>query len=97
MVTTQAAILKLSPGGLERVAPWAHTGHGGNLRLDVEQEHLQGVVVLVVDEHDGVEVVVPVADGVEQGDGGQHRQAQGQVDGEGDTHLTGAVDAGGLV
>src|SRR5699024_4934809 len=60
------------------------------------QHGLQGEQMVAGDVQLGLEPVVPVAEGQEQADGGQHGLGDGHHDLEEDGPLGGAVDAGGL-
>ena len=77
--------------------------HGGGVLgqvidvvLDLVQHGLQGAQLIGADVQLSLEPVVPVAEGQEQADGGQHGLGDGQDDLGEDRHLAGAVDLGGL-
>lgn len=63
---------------------------------DFPQENLQGPLLLIADVEHGVEVAVPMADGVKQHHNGQDGLGQGQHHGPQETAVGAAVDLGGL-
>ena len=68
-----------------------------DLRLNLEEEHLQRVVLLIIHEHNCIEVVVPVTDGIEQSDRSQNRHAKREVNAECNLHFARAVNLCGFV
>ncbi len=73
-------------------------GLGGELHGPdhVAQDHLERLLVAVVDEEDGRQEEIPVGDDVEQGQGQEHRDGQGQHDTDEYPEIVGAVDDCGL-
>lgn len=67
-----------------------------DLGVQLKQQILQGVQLLVVNQHDSVEPVVPVGNAVEQRYRGQNGHAQREVDPERDIEVARAVDLGRL-
>lgn len=84
-------------GALRQLLGIGH--HAGGLELveDFDQDGLQGLELRLVGIHIGVIPGVPMADGQEQPDRGEHRHAQRHDDAEERLQVVCAVDFGGFL